>query len=114
MASSLLKAFIKKAVSEKKQPNYGKFKAKLSSKVREGKASKEEKDTLKQLRDMDKEATMSQKIKQSRSASKKPVSLAGSPKVGGTVNKKEGGKVSKPKGCGAATRGYGKAMKGSK
>jgi len=30
------------------------------------------------------------------------------------VNKKEGGKVSKPRGCGAATRGYGKAMKGNK
>ena len=114
MASSLLKAFIKKAVSEKKQPNYGKFKAELSSKVREGKASKAEKDTLKQLRDMDKEATMSQKIKQSRSASKKPISLAGSPKVGGTVNKKTGGKVNKPKGCGAAQRGYGKVMKGTK
>jgi hypothetical protein len=32
----------------------------------------------------------------------------------GTVNKRVGGKVSKPKGCGAATRGYGKAMKGNK
>ena len=32
----------------------------------------------------------------------------------GTVNKRAGGKVSKPKGCGAATRGYGKAMKGNK
>jgi len=32
----------------------------------------------------------------------------------GTVNKRAGGKVSKPKGCGAATRGYGKAMKGGK
>ena len=27
---------------------------------------------------------------------------------------KKGGKISKPKGCGAATRGYGKAMKGGK
>jgi len=35
-------------------------------------------------------------------------------KKSGTVNKRAGGKVSKPKGCGAATRGYGKAMKGNK
>jgi hypothetical protein len=27
---------------------------------------------------------------------------------------KHGGKVGKPRGCGAALRGYGKAMKGSK
>ena len=31
-----------------------------------------------------------------------------------TTKKAAGGKVSKPKGCGAATRGYGKAMKGNK
>jgi len=31
-----------------------------------------------------------------------------------TTKKAAGGKVSKPKGCGAAQRGYGKAMKGNK
>ena len=31
-----------------------------------------------------------------------------------TTRKAKGGKVGKPKGCGAATRGYGKAMKGKK
>ena len=31
-----------------------------------------------------------------------------------TTKKAKGGMVGKPKGCGAATRGYGKAMKGKK
>ena len=60
-----------------------------------------------------------------RKGPKQPVSLAGSPKVGGTqkksyggsmgkktVKKQSGGRMaSKPKGVGCAQRGYGKAMK---
>lgn len=34
--------------------------------------------------------------------------------TGGVTKLKKGGKVGKPRGCGAALRGYGKAMKGSK
>lgn len=118
MASKLLQKMIEGAIKQGKKPNYGKMKTDLNKKVREGTATAGEKAALKELGKKDVLATMRQKARQSASSRKKAVSLAGSPKVGGTqkgyggkmTKKKEGGSM-KPKGCGAATRGYGKAMK---
>ena len=105
-ASKILQSFIKKT-PKGRQPKYGELKVKLENKVRDGKASEAEKEALKELRKKDVEATISQKAKQSRSSRKQKITL---PEVKG-INKKKGGKISKPRGCGAAQKGYGKAMK---
>ena len=120
----LIAGVIKAAKNQGRQPNFGAMKTKLEKKIREGTATKEDKELLKEIRKKDTSATRSQKVRQSQSSRKTPVSLAGSKKVGGTqksygggmkkktVNRQAGGGMSgKPKGVGCAKSGYGKAMK---
>lgn len=96
----VIAGIIKAAKKQGKQPNFGAVKTKLEKKIREGTATKEDRSLLKEIRNKDTAATKSQKIKQSQSSRKTPISLAGSSKVGGTqsnvVNKKKyGSKVTK-------------------
>ena len=92
-----------KGVTKGKLPNYGVLKTKLNKLIREGDATAADKEALKILKSSDETATIRQKQAQSTSRSKKPVSLAGSPKVGGTTKSKlqEGlesvGKTKSPK-----------------
>jgi len=115
---------IKAAKKQGRQPNFGAIKTKLEKKIREGTATKEDRELLKELRKKDASATMTQKVKQSQSSRKTPVSLPGSKRIGGTqksyggamkkktVKRQAGGGMSgKPKGVGCAKGGYGKAMK---
>lgn len=95
-ASKLLAQLIKTAKSKGRQPNFGAVKTRLEKKVREGTATKEDKQLLKEIRQKDTAATKSQKVRQSQSSRKTPVSLAGSEKVGGT--QKAGGGKMKSKG----------------
>lgn len=109
--------------SRRGSKDLGKLKAQLSGKVREGTATKAEVAALKQLRDKDVAATMTQKAASANTrGKKKPVSLAGSPRVGGTQKKSYGGSMKKKttmknkggkigRGCGAATKGGGAVMK---
>jgi hypothetical protein len=111
-----------KGVAKGKLPNYGVLKTKLNKLIREGEATAADKEALNILKSSDETATIRQKQAQSTSRSKKPVSLAGSPKVGGTQNKSYGGSMGKKtvkkqsggkigRGFGAATRGGGAVMK---
>lgn len=88
VGSKLVQKMIEGAVKQGKKPNYGKMKTDLNKKVREGTATAGEKAALKELSKKDVLATMQQKARQSASSRKKPVSLAGSPKVGGTQTPK--------------------------
>jgi hypothetical protein len=90
MKGKLLKELIKGASKKGKQPNYGKMKSDLSIKKREGSASKEELGALKELREADKSATRSQRIKQSQSSRKKEVTLSD---VSGMEAKQKGSKI---------------------
>lgn len=121
LGSELIKKFIKAA--GKRTPNYGKLKSKLDIAVREGEATAAEKEALAILRAQDETATVRQKASSANTRSKKkPVSLAGSPRVGGTQKKSYGGSMKKKttmknkggkigRGCGAATKGGGAVMK---
>ena len=122
--AKIMAGVIKAAKNQGRQPNFGAMKTKLEKKVREGTATKEDKELLKELRKKDASATMSQKVRQSQSSRQTPVSLPGSKRVGGTqksygggmkkktVKRQAGGGMSgKPKGVGCAKSGYGKAMK---
>ena len=61
-ASKLLAQLIKTAKSKGRQPNFGAVKTRLEKKVREGTATKEDKQLLKEnLRQKDTAATKSQK-----------------------------------------------------
>jgi len=120
-AAKLIANFIKGSKGGSK--GLGKLKAELSGKIREGTATKAEVEALEQLRQRDIVDTMRQKASSANTrAEKKPVSLAGSPKVGGTQKKSYGGSMKKKttmknmggkigRGCGAATRGGGAVMK---
>lgn len=122
--AKLMAGVMKAAKSQGRQPNFGAIKTKLEKKIREGTATKEDRELLKKIRKNDMSATRSQKVKQSQSSRKTPVSLAGSKKVGGTqksygggmtkkktIKRQAGGRMSgKPKGVGCAKSGYGKAM----
>jgi len=107
-ASKLLAQLIKTAKSKGRQPNFGAVKTRLEKKVREGTATKEDKQLLKEIRQKDAAATKSQKVRQSQSSRQTPVSLAGSAKVGGT--QKAGGGKMKSKGYAAGgkmkSKGY--------
>lgn len=92
--SKLIAQFIKSATNKGKRPNFGKLKTQLEKKVREGTATKEDKRALTELRQKDTSATKSQKVSQSQSSRKTPVSLAGSDKVGGTQTKLQRGLAS--------------------
>ena len=84
-ATTIIRNFIQGAQKAGRPVNYGRLKTELNKKVREGTATKAEKEALKKLNKMDAEATVSQKISEARTkGKKKPVSLAGSEKVGGT------------------------------
>ncbi len=121
----VIAGLMKAAKSQGRQPNFGAIKTKLEKKIREGTATKKDKELLREIRKKDASATRSQKVSQSQSSRKTPVSLAGSKKVGGTqksygggmtkkkvVKRQAGGRMSgKPKGVGCAKGGYGKAMK---
>lgn len=119
-ASKAIAEFIKGALKTGRTPNFGKLKTELERKVSAGTATKQEKEILNELKDKDIAATRAQKARQSASSRKPPVSLAGSPKVGGTqkkygggmnkkTNKKKGGSLGR--GMGVALRGGGKVMK---
>ena len=124
VATEIIKKFIKAAKGDK-APNYGKLKANLQAKVREGSATKAEEGALQILRDKDELATLSQKAASATTRAKnKPVSLAGPERFGGvgTTNKSYGGSMKKKttmkkiggkigRGCGAALRGGGKVMR---
>lgn len=76
--SKLLAKAIKASTKSSGKPQYGKMKANLSKKVREGAASAEESKALKELRSMDAKAFNRARIKASETLrSKKPVTLAG-------------------------------------
>lgn len=94
-AAGIIKNFIQGAQKAGRPANYGRLKTELNKKVREGTATKAEKEALKKLNKMDAEATISQKISEARTkGKKKPVSLAGSEKVGGTQTKLQRGLAS--------------------
>ncbi len=93
-ASKLIAQFIKSAMNKGKRPNFGVLKTRLEKKVREGIATKEDKKALTELRQKDTSATKSQKVRQSQSSRKTPVSLPGSEKVGGTQTKLQRGLAS--------------------
>lgn len=73
----LIATAIKAAKNQGRQPNFGAIKTKLEKKIREGTATKEDKNLLKEIRKKDAAATKSQKVKQSQSSRKTSVSLAG-------------------------------------
>ena len=73
MASKFVSTLIKAASKGGKKPNYGKIKADLSKKIREGDASKQEVKALQELRKMDTSAERTARIRQS------PRSVSGTP-----------------------------------
>lgn len=75
MASKFVSTLIKAASKGGKKPNYGKIKADLSKKIREGDASKQEVKALQELRKIDTSAERTARIRQSqtkRGSKKKP------------------------------------------
>ena len=109
----VIAGLIKAAKSQGRHPNFGAIKTKLEKKIREGTATKEDKELLKEIREKDMSATRSQKVRQSQSSRRTPVSLAGSKKVGGT-QKSYGGGMTKKAAGGAAAQAAMAYMEGRK